>query len=294
MKINTLVYGIYPKTNELRLSISRWEKGLLPDAALNDRIDDEKHEFYDRLNNNGILYTDPLFNWYDIFRPLVLITDGMQPGPLTRYKETNTFYRMPEVSEIGGIKYSPDKFTPLNENPPLPLYAEYGKDFNAFLPSPYTFFRMSRVEMAYNDFEKQLLNNYVQILKKFRTKNVVLFDSMPYEKNSVLNLEDFVKEYNVRLITAGNIYKENIRGRPKSIICDNNENNVKIASEISDEPGIKLIDGYNTKLEKPEDIKNEALKYDLDSIIITHTEYFDFLPRMIADKKIEIMSKIGD
>ena len=36
-----------------------------------------------------------MLRWQDLFRPLVEEADGLQPGPLTRFLDTNTFYRAP-------------------------------------------------------------------------------------------------------------------------------------------------------------------------------------------------------
>lgn len=110
MQIDKLVYGIYPKTNELRLHIGRWEKGKIPDATLNENIESEKAMFYDLLKEGSIEHTDPLFNWYDILRPVSLIVDGIDLGPLTRFKETNSFYRMPVINNISGISIDPKDF----------------------------------------------------------------------------------------------------------------------------------------------------------------------------------------
>ena len=72
-------------------------------------ITEEKDQFYKMMRVNKVdYYTDPLFNWQDIFRPLVASIDGISLGPLTRYFETNTFYRKPIVNEVGNVKNSLD------------------------------------------------------------------------------------------------------------------------------------------------------------------------------------------
>ncbi len=294
MKVEKLVYGIYPKTNDLRLHLSRWEKGLLPDSTINNEIIKEKEILYERYKNLNITYTDPLFNWYDIFRPIVLLVDNMEAGPLTRYKETNTFYRMPIVHEINDITIAPEIFSPLNENPPLPLYVENGTDFNAFLPSPLSFYKMSKVDMKYETFEEKLLNIYKNILKNFKTNSLVIYETLPFQKDEVLNLSQLTDKFSVKLITTGRIYNNNIHGSPHSVVCDDEYENIEISKSISRVPGIKLIDGYNTRMESIDNINRDLEKIGSDEVILSHKEYLDFLPRIIADKKIELMSRVGE
>jgi 5-methyltetrahydropteroyltriglutamate--homocysteine methyltransferase len=67
--------------------------------------------------------------WQDLFRPLVELSDGLEPGPLTRFLDTNTFYRAPRAD--GSPRFTApsvvDLATPL-QGPRL-----------ATLPSPFAF-----------------------------------------------------------------------------------------------------------------------------------------------------------
>ena len=37
-----------------------------------------------------------MLRWQDVFRPLVEARDGLETGALTRFLDTNTFYRAPQ------------------------------------------------------------------------------------------------------------------------------------------------------------------------------------------------------
>ncbi|WMT51206.1 MAG: hypothetical protein RE471_09535 [Ferroplasma sp.] len=293
MEVEKLVYGIYPKTNELRLHIGRWEKGRIPDAALNTEIESEKRSFYSTVNENGIEHTDPLFNWYDILRPICLITDGIELGALSRFKETNSFYRMPVIEYIGGITIDPADFSPLNENPPLPLYVPNGTHFNAFLPSPLSFYKMSRTTMSYEEFQAGIEKIYKEILGKLKLRKAVIYDPIPYEEKDSLDLSA-LSEFQIRLVTTGKLYPGNINGRLYSIISDYTPENFEISRSDSTVPGVKLIDGYSTRMENVMDINKILDSLDTERVIVSHREYFDFLPRMIADRKIDLISGIGE
>ena len=44
------------------------------------------------------LLADGMLRWQDLFRPLLEASDGLEPGPLTRFLDTNTFYRAPHAT----------------------------------------------------------------------------------------------------------------------------------------------------------------------------------------------------
>ncbi len=282
MSVKKLVYGIYPKSNELRLEIGRWERGIIPDSVLSEKIDDEKYRFYDAVKD--IYYTDPLYNWYDIFRPISMIINGITLGPLTRFLETNTFYRIPEISGINDLNIDPDKFQKIDENPPLPLYLKYGNNFYAFLPSPYSFYHMSKTSMDYTDFNKRLLNVYSKILDKFSVKNAVFFEPLYYKNDAFIDLSDFAK-YNVILITSGNTSKLEIKGHLESIAVKPSE--IDYIVDYCSYPGLNIVSGDNTKIDDVKKIRDEISKYS--DVLLTHNTYMDFLPRIIADKKVNLI-----
>ncbi|AAT42770.1 uroporphyrinogen decarboxylase/cobalamine-independent methonine synthase family protein [Picrophilus oshimae] len=283
MSVKKLVYGIYPKTNELRLEIGRWERGIIPDSVLNEKINDEKYIFYDKVKD--IYYTDPLYNWYDIFRPLSRIVNGISLGPLTRFLETNTFYRIPEISDVKDFNLEPDKFQKIDDNPPLPLYLKHGINFHGLLPSPYSFYYMSKTLMDYNDFNKKILNIYSRILDIYSIKNVVLLDPLYYKNDAYIDLSDFAKKYNVILITSGNVSKLKINGKLESIAVRPDE--VDYIINKCSYPGISIFSGDNTKMEDLKTIRKEISGYD--NVLLTHSTYMDFLPRVIADKKMDLI-----
>lgn len=62
------------------------------------------------------LLADGMLRWQDLFRPLVDASPGLEPGPLTRFLDTNTFYRAPHPT--GG---DPRLERPLDERYIAPL-----------------------------------------------------------------------------------------------------------------------------------------------------------------------------
>ena len=44
------------------------------------------------------LLSDGMLRWHDHFRPLLHASNGIEPGPLTRFLDTNSFFRAPQPS----------------------------------------------------------------------------------------------------------------------------------------------------------------------------------------------------
>lgn len=75
------------------------------------------------------LFSDGMLSWQDLFRPLAEVADGLEARPLTRFLDTNTFYRAVLVDGEPRLR------TPLPA-PDLPAGRWVGT-----LPSPYAFAR---------------------------------------------------------------------------------------------------------------------------------------------------------
>jgi 5-methyltetrahydropteroyltriglutamate--homocysteine methyltransferase len=72
---------------------------------------------------------DGMLRWHDLFRPLVEASEGLEPGALTRFLDTNTFYRAPSVTGTPRLRRPLDgRYVPPLPGPRL-----------VTLPSPYAF-----------------------------------------------------------------------------------------------------------------------------------------------------------
>lgn len=303
VEVETNIYGIYPKTEDLRKKINKWERGKIDTAEISDALHREKQLYYDHVEERKIhTFTDPLFNWYDILRPVVLLSGG-KLGPLTRYKETNTFYRLPEFDEIRDLTKDPTANGGVESNPPFPLYQ--GADhsgFSAFLPSPVTLYRMSQVSdgLEKKDFIRRITDNYLKICEKFGVKKISLFESFEYNGDDLSFIDRLSKDHDLYLITEGKVKGEifgGLREKLYSIIVSE-RGDIGVAGKYSKVPGIKLLDAHNTKLENPESVRKDLDEIskdgDFGKIVVTNSDYYDFLPRSIADKKIDILSQVGE
>ena len=304
-EILKLTYGIFPKTEKLRVRIGRWQRKILSAGELEGLVQEETDLYQKLARENGITaFTDPLFNWFDIFRPVSLISGGIELGPLTRYGETNTFYRLPEIRKPLSLESDPAVYRELSENPPLPLYhVDQGQDQLAFLPGPVTFFHFCG-NISGNSFETfsgDLGKLYGQLLSKFSFNRALIFESVPLGDS---NLGPFYKSLDPEktiLVTTGRINTKSLESAGRkfhSVVTDSDKGNLRTAAASSSVPGLALIDAHNTKLEDPKALTariNELGKeHGISKFYVTHSDYLDFLPRQIAEKKLQLIGKVGE
>lgn len=90
--------GIYARSEELVQATRDLDRGRTTEEAVVAQQDADLRAFLDTQREAGLDYfSDGLLNWQDIFRPFDTAAEGLRPGPLTRFLNTNTFYRAPAV-----------------------------------------------------------------------------------------------------------------------------------------------------------------------------------------------------
>jgi 5-methyltetrahydropteroyltriglutamate--homocysteine methyltransferase len=98
-EIKAYVPGIYARSEELVQATRDLDRGRTTTAAVEERRVADLRTFLDVQRGAGLNYlSDGLLNWQDIFRPFDEAARGLEPGPLTRFLNTNTFYRAPVVT----------------------------------------------------------------------------------------------------------------------------------------------------------------------------------------------------
>jgi len=98
-EIKAYVPGIYARSEELVQATRDLDRGRTTEEAVEEQREADLRSFLDAQREAGLDYlSDGLLNWQDIFRPFDEATPGLEPGPLTRFLNTNTFYRAPAVT----------------------------------------------------------------------------------------------------------------------------------------------------------------------------------------------------
>ncbi len=303
VKIESIEYGLYPRTETARLSISKWERKALDHHSLGKLLDDEKRDLLNYFRQSGVnYYTDPLINWQDILRMVASLSLDTPFEKISRYRETNTFYRQPYIESypvIGEIKE--EDSTP-DSHLPGSMYVNDNTDhYVHFLPGIESFVNMSLAspELRRERIMDSLLEIYLDLIKVNKTKRLLLFE--PYPDTSIYHgyqdIFDSAQVFYIRYGITEKIFGTTQKVKPYSLIAGN-EAELRVSAKHSEVPGFALIDSQNTFLEDPRKLRERAAKASsslgIEKILVTHTEYLDFLPRIIADKKVQIIGKVGD
>jgi 5-methyltetrahydropteroyltriglutamate--homocysteine methyltransferase len=109
--------GIYPRSEPLVQATRDLDRGRTSQEAVDEQVELDLAELVSVQQEAGLdLLTDGMLRWQDHFRPLLEAVDGLETGALTRFLDTNTFYRAPS-----GTSESPTLRAPLDERYVSPL-----------------------------------------------------------------------------------------------------------------------------------------------------------------------------
>lgn len=186
-----ILSGMYPRSEALIEATRSHDRKRITSDKLNEILSNQQKDLIEFQKKLGVsLYSDGLLNWQDHFRPFSEIFTGLEPGTLTRFTNTNTFFRKPRV--ISDIKY--------NGN-----HADYfsgtklSGDWVAILPAPFYFTRLAEddhfksPEKVIKSFT-QALNELIKDLAKNNYKSFILLD--PYLGYLDTNKEELEIIYN--------------------------------------------------------------------------------------------------
>jgi 5-methyltetrahydropteroyltriglutamate--homocysteine methyltransferase len=135
--MKAFVPGIYPRSDALVQATRDLDRGRIAPAAAAAQVAADLAELVAAQEEAGFdLLSDGMLAWQDLFRPLVEDSQGLEPGPLTRFLDTNTFYRAPRPNGAPQlIAPSAEAFAATLPGPRL-----------VTLPSPYAFAQAAGVD----------------------------------------------------------------------------------------------------------------------------------------------------
>ena len=120
--------GIYPRSEALVQATRDLDRGRAGPDVVDAQFQADLEALVEAQQEAGLdLLSDGMLRWQDLFRPLVEAADGLGPGPLTRFLDTNSFYRAPQASSA-----TPTLRRPLDER----FLARVPGPRVATLPSP--------------------------------------------------------------------------------------------------------------------------------------------------------------
>ncbi len=96
--MKAFVPGIYPRSEALVQATRDLDRGRTTPEAVDELIAGDLDQLVSVQHQAGLdLLADGMLRWQDLFRPLLDATEGLAPGALTRFLDTNTFYRAPHA-----------------------------------------------------------------------------------------------------------------------------------------------------------------------------------------------------
>jgi 5-methyltetrahydropteroyltriglutamate--homocysteine methyltransferase len=94
MELTAFAPGIYPRSEALVQATRDLERGRTTAETVEEQVGRDTEEFVRFQEEARLdLLSDGLLRWQDIFRPLAEASEGLDARPLTRFLDTNTFYR---------------------------------------------------------------------------------------------------------------------------------------------------------------------------------------------------------
>jgi 5-methyltetrahydropteroyltriglutamate--homocysteine methyltransferase len=94
--VQSFAPGIYPRSEELIQATRDLDRGRTTQEAVDAQVERDLEQLISVQQQAGLdLLADGMLRWQDLFRPLVEASDGLEPGPMTRFLDTNTFWFAP-------------------------------------------------------------------------------------------------------------------------------------------------------------------------------------------------------
>ena len=295
MHLGGYAFGIFPRSEHL-IDISRSGSGFSEAAGKESELLIKAQKEF------GTTYVDdPQLVWDDLFRPMLLTQKGFTINGITRYFETNTFYKQPVIE--GKIEYAGgvEQCLSLQGNPSL-----------IALPDPFSFFCMSK-NIWYND-DATLIRDLGKMLarisgdlKKYGYKLLVLKGPM-YAMRDASRFREGIMDslHEIRDSFSGKVIVHTYFGNPKinaKILAGSSIDGVGIDPKFVSKSDMQLygskdislgaVDGLNTRLEKIDELKAmlSGLKGKVDNIYITNNVDLEFLPQSFSISKVKLIGE---
>lgn len=94
MDLKAYAPGIYPRSEALIQATRDLDRGRTTGGAVEEQLERDFRELVSVQEQAGLaLLSDGLLRWQDLFRPLAERSEGLDARPLTRFLDTNTFFR---------------------------------------------------------------------------------------------------------------------------------------------------------------------------------------------------------
>jgi 5-methyltetrahydropteroyltriglutamate--homocysteine methyltransferase len=174
MALNAYAPGIYPRSEALIQATRDLDRGRTSPAAVEEQLGRDLAQLVAAQEEAGLdLLADGMLGWQDLFRPLAERSEGVTARPLTRFLDTNTFYRALIVEGKPRLR------EPVPA-PDLPRGRWLGT-----LPAPLAFARAARDAASAQTFAANVLAPQIDAWAEAGCALVVLSDPSLARENAV-------------------------------------------------------------------------------------------------------------
>ncbi len=144
--------GLHARNEKTIQATQDWERSRINDAALRTSFEKDCDSLVELQRYVGVQYVSDgqiTLAWQDLFRPIRSGFDGLEPGPMVRWFNTNTFFYTPVVK--GPISSDGKVLSKVIER----RFAKNGSSLKIILPDPLTFAELAE-DRHYGSKEKLL------------------------------------------------------------------------------------------------------------------------------------------
>ncbi len=144
--------GLHARNEKTIQATQDWERSRINDETLNAIFDKDCDSIVELQKHVGADYvTDGQLTlaWQDLFRPISTGFEGLEPGPMVRWFNTNTFFYIPVVT--GPISSDGKVLSRAIER----RFVDHGSSLKIILPDPLTFSELAE-DRHYGSKEKLL------------------------------------------------------------------------------------------------------------------------------------------
>lgn len=325
MEVYLMQHGLYPRPRGLARAISRYMSGKLSKDDLDKIYARYTERFFKYMLNLGYhRFSDGMLRWDDIFNPMISGIDGIEINGLKRFYDNNYFFRQPVIKNK--ISYREAVASAILEKS-IEIAKKIDIPINRIalsLPGPFT--------MVTNSLLDQSIYSVEEFMKDYIEK-VVFLEVERSLRIGVKNIdlhEPSLVVYESPLGYIENIYRELLERFPNSrfwVITyfgyrwevlqifarlasryDNMFYTVDVAEtpppwdKISDLASLgslvlAIVNARTTRMENYKDLVHRILeiarKRDGGELYITHNTSLEFLPEIIAVKKLRLLRRIA-
>jgi 5-methyltetrahydropteroyltriglutamate--homocysteine methyltransferase len=307
MKIKIALTGIFPRDDALIKIWKDYEWNRVSKDILEDRIYSSTQALISLQHELGYDYISyPMLEWHDLFRPFTSL-DNVKEGPLTRFFETNTFYRQPIL--VDRVRYNHGLLTRYIKYDLLPKNVKC----KISLPGPYTFYRLSSYDNDMIAIEsikniiigslEELCNNGIRYVD-LHEPGLAYFEDIEWDIVNELykdikfnNMDIYIVSYFGSIMQKERVFSiDGIRGVQIDIYSENMDKlNLSLGKTLS----LGILNCYNTIMEDSPFIFRRLSKLinnlDIDGeLLLSNNSHLDYLPYKVALRKMEILSMIKD